>query len=262
MTITINGTSGVTFPAGGVANPAGSYVGTTDTQALSAKTVSFVAGTTTVPPIQFSTNNALLSSVTQGAIELDSSNFYYTATANSRGVLPNFVTFCTTANGTYAASSPQGMFGNSNGGTLTIGAVGTYLFRLNFADTCTSTPAASGIAFAFAGTATIASIFYRGESFSATNSTVTGFQTGSGFGQGVSTTSAATQVILSTNNNPSQWQGDYAGAITFSSTGTLIPQVTFTSANASTLLLNTSFMIWPIGSLGQSGTSVYVGNWT
>jgi len=39
MTITVSGSSGVTFPAGGVGNPAGSVVGTTDTQTLTNKTV-------------------------------------------------------------------------------------------------------------------------------------------------------------------------------------------------------------------------------
>lgn len=266
MTITINGTSGITFPAGGVANPAGSYVGTSDTQTLTNKFLSFPVGTATSPIIQLNTNSVILSSTSKGAIEYDGEAIYYDPSASDRGVIPNLITFCLSADSTGAAStSAQSLFGDSNGSTLNIGATTNYMFKMNLVFTKAAGISSTTLSLGFAGTATVGYIFYRGAVYATTNSTVTGYQTGEG--QGASTLASATVVFPTITSAAAQYQGNFFGVVNFTGTGTFIPQYTLGNAGgAVTLLAGSNMTMWSIGDqagLGDGGgpTAVRVGNW-
>jgi hypothetical protein len=72
MAISINGTSGVVYPAGGTANTAGAGVGTTDTQTLTNKTLT--SPTITSPTISGAVMSSMASSViTSGTAQASTS---------------------------------------------------------------------------------------------------------------------------------------------------------------------------------------------
>lgn len=131
MPITLNGTTGITLPSGAAA------VGTTDSQAVSNKTLVLSAGTTSTAPMDL-TSGSLLTSPLAGAFEYDGKVIYGTPQGAQRGVIPGMQYFrreTTTAG--ISTNSVQPFFVNGNstassisGTTLTVGGTVTGTFSV------------------------------------------------------------------------------------------------------------------------------------
>jgi hypothetical protein len=176
MATTISGTSGVTFPAGGTGNTAGTVVGTTDTQMLTNKTIG--AGTASVPPLFF-TSGTNLTSAAAGAFEYDGDRFYGTTdTTGGQGYIPTTQIYrMTSSSGSITSGTNFFVLSGNSAASLVANAwyevdatfyftkntAGTVQIQMSFSSamtanqaggTCIFLPAAGGTA---TGTASIAS---------------------------------------------------------------------------------------------------------
>jgi hypothetical protein len=257
VTTIIDGTSGVTFPAGGVGNPASSVVGTTDTQSVSNKTLEagtlVAAGTSTLVPIDFA-SGTLVTTPIAGGFEYDGKLPYFTPQGTQRGIIPAGQYYrLNTANVGANVNTAQSIFGVS----ATLSASTVYAFEgfvmyIKSAGTTSHT-----VSLGFGGTATVNNAAFGGvSSASAGSSAPINTNVFCGFTQSLAATAFTTGLT-----NANIWHSvRFWGTVSVNAAGTFIPQYTLSAApgGAYTVQIGSYINIYPVGA---SGSNVSVGSW-
>lgn len=241
-----NGTSAVTTKT----NPTGAFLGTTDSQAVSNKTETLAAGSTSVAPLIF-TSGTNLTTPTAGAMEFDGIVPTFTSVASSRQVLDAEQFIILTSSYTLTSqTAAQKIFNATTNGTITLASNTLYQFECLFTVTNLSITSGS-FGFALGGTATIASqLWWAGAvKAAAVNTPNAQFFT-------YNTTSANTAISASNANTVAG--ATVRGTVTITTAGTLIPQISLGTAIAAVIGVGSYFRIWPVG----SNTVTNVGNWS
>ena len=217
---------------------------------LMGASIQAAAGTSALAPLYFSSGTNLTAAAA-GAMEYDGAVPYFDVAANQRGVMATESFINPTATYTLTSqTAAQALFNVVTNGTITL-PLGTYQFECMFALASMSGSSGS-FGFALGGTAVIGSRYHTIASMPASilNTATATYQT---WASGASPTTSLT--ANSTNGNGVAF---IKGIVRVTTAGTLIPQVSLTSAAAAVVQLDSYFKIAPLGS--QTVTSV--GNWS
>jgi hypothetical protein len=210
------------------------------------------AGTTTIPPVLL-TSGTLMTTPSDGALEMDATNIYGCTDAGNRGYIPviHFIR-CNAARTLPNDTNLNAIFNDPTNGTLTL-ETGTYKFDGLFY--ITSMSATSGNALLDilgAGTATTGAWLYQVVGTDANTPTAAGTKTGS------SAITSATPASMLTAGTGSAMVFQVFGTFEVTSAGTIIPSIDQVTASAAQIAIG-SFMRFE-----RMGTDsvVSVGQWT
>lgn len=266
MATTIDGTSGVTFPAGGLGNTAGAVVGTTDTQTLTNKTLTsptittptltgaiLAAGTTTVVPLDF-TAGTLATTPIAGGFEYDGLVPYFTPQSTQRGVMPAGQLYRLNSTVVGAnVNTAQSVLGVG----VTLSASTVYAFEAMYILIKTAGATSHSIGYGFGGTATVNNAsWWAVASLNASSAAPINTNVFAGFAQALTNTTFTTAFGVAT-----AWTAiRISGTVSINAGGTFIPQYTLSAApgGAYTTQIGSYINIYPIGT---SGANTSVGTW-
>lgn len=230
----------------------GSGVVISDTDNMSAMSLSPLAGTATVAPLLL-TSGTNLTAAAAGAWEYDGKTFYSTTVAASRGVSPSvqFTVLAADFNGT-DVNTAQPVFDTAQD-VITLAASTTYEFEAEYWITRAAGTTSHTTAVLFGGTATFTSVGYLAQVTNPTGNVLANVQHIWG--------EAATALVLTAANTSATEHLliKIKGRIRTNAAGTLIPQFQYSAApgGVPTIKRNSAFRIWPLG----VDTVTAVGNW-
>lgn len=251
--MTIDGTSGLVFPAGGTGNTTSAVVGTTDTQTLTNKTIVLSAGTSTVVPLDFATGT-LVTTPIAGAFEYDGLVPYFTPQGTQRGLMPARQFYrLNTANAGSNATGAQSVFGVG----VTLSASTIYVFEGFYMLIKGTGTTGHTVSYGFGGTATVNNAAWAGTaSLNGSSSAPINTNVFSGFTQSLASTAYTTSLTSS-----GVWTSiRFQGTVSVNAGGTFIPQYTLSAApgGAYTVQIGSYINIYPVGA---SGANISVGAW-